>query len=262
MKNGFMAKGLAGLGQGLAIAGQMGYQSKLQGDLESQRAELMSKRDEVLQRYENERTDKEIGARATEGEANRAAQKEGFLTQKQSHLEGIQMQLDAKDNKIEFKDGVVFKNGAPDAELTERASSLVKQYGEKKTTDLLQNISGLVEKKVAKDYAEAFNMLKQKEGDGGLPKKQKDLDDRVKQLDSMIRFHLTGSNTFATMDPKTSATYDKMMKIAGDLVRKGSDPEVAKNKAVEAIERESKTKTPKNSGSNPKTQSFRERYGY
>jgi len=57
MKNGMMSKGLAGLGQGLAAAGTMGYQVKLQGDLESQRAEIMALRDDKLSAYADGRAD-------------------------------------------------------------------------------------------------------------------------------------------------------------------------------------------------------------
>jgi len=60
-------------------------------------------------------------------------------------------------------------------------------------------------------------------------------DARVKQLDSQVRFYLTGSNTFATMDPKTQARYDKLMSNAGQKVRAGMNPEAAATAAINEI---------------------------
>jgi len=65
-------------------------------------------------------------------------------------------------------------------------------------------------------------------------------DARVKQLDSEVRFYLTGSNTFANMDPKTQAQYDKLMAIGGAHVRAGKNPEEARRLAVDDLRRSEK----------------------
>lgn len=69
-------------------------------------------------------------------------------------------------------------------------------------------------------------------------KQQAHIDARMKQLDGEIRYFLTGSNTFAPMLPDTQTMYDKLMSIAGPLVRSGADPETARQKAIEQVKRE------------------------
>lgn len=160
MNNGFFGKAMSGLGTGLAIAGQMSLHAKLQGDLEAQRGEIMAKRDEVLQGFENQRNAATITGQKEIHAADRASSERVGLMQKEAHLEGIDKQLNAKENKIDFKDGVAFLNGAPSEELTKQASALTKKYGTAKTTELLQNMQGLIDTGVAKNATEAFNQLK------------------------------------------------------------------------------------------------------
>lgn len=259
-KFGFMSKALAGAGQGLQLAGQIGFQAKLQSDLEAQRSALLAKRDEVLQRYEGGRLDKDIAARASEGALDRATRKEGFITQKAAHLEGIDKQLQAKDNKVDFKDGVAFLNGVPNEELTKSASALSKQYGTTKTTDLLQNMQGLVDKQVAKNYGEAFNMLKPKGESEGLPKTTKDTDDRIKMYKSFVTDYL-GVDFLAKLDPEMRPKYTKLLTEGADQVRNNIDPEKAFRAQVEALDRlEERVSTP--GDGNTKAQEFRKRFGY
>jgi hypothetical protein len=65
-------------------------------------------------------------------------------------------------------------------------------------------------------------------------------DARVKQLDSEIRFYLTGSNSMAVMMPETQDRYNKLMSIGGALVRAGKNPEEARKAAVDQVERAEK----------------------
>jgi hypothetical protein len=64
------------------------------------------------------------------------------------------------------------------------------------------------------------------------------VDERVRQLDSALRFYLLGTNEMASMDPKTQATYNRLLSIGGELIRSGANPEEAMKDAIARLAHE------------------------
>ena len=251
MQNGFMAKGLAGAGQGMAIAGQMAFHSQLASDLESQKAEALAKRDQVIQGYENQRNAATIQGQKDIHAADRKSAESVGLMQKEAHLEGIDKQLGAKDNKpvmvpkgsvaIATDGSVLFDNTAGDADKlmnVPEGSKVINQAGE-----------------------QVFSNPKDPKAEG-LDKTTKDTDHRVTLYQNMVKEHM-GVGFLEKLDDTERKEFDTLLMNGADQVRKGADPEKAFRSTLDAFTNvKTRAGITGDSGTNPKVQSFRDKFKY
>lgn len=213
-KFGFMQRALAGMGQGMAAAGQMSLQAQQSGDLEKIKAEVQANRDRILNGYQTLRDQAEIGSREKIAGEHNDTQIDIADSHNDTQLEIANLGLMGRENKIEYKDGVVFKNGAVDQDMSAAAGELAKKYGPKKVPELLQNMQGLVDAKVAPDLSAAFLKLHpDKEPD----KNTEQMNKEVGQFQHMVdgRF---GIGFREKLNPAERGQYDALISRGTDLI--------------------------------------------
>ena len=259
MKNGFMSKALSGLGTGLAIAGELGYRAKLQGDLQAQRDEIMAKRDEVLQGFENQRNASTIAGQKEIHAADRASMKETSAATNVAHLKGIEMQLGAKDTKPVVVDGVAYiRNEGKDpivvGDKTYGTGELVPatKKGEKWVANADMGV--LVE--------EGTGRTKQVGDGAGGAKNEEATMKRLTMLKDLAKSRM-GVDFFQKLNDDERAQFDSIFIEAARSSRTTPNIEDAYESAIKKWENTKKRSAIKgDSGGNSKAQSFREKYGY
>jgi len=208
MKNGMMSKGLAGLGQGLAAVGTMGYQAKLQGDLESQRAEIMALRDDKLSAY-------------TDGRADL---------------------LYTRTQGIHREDNIA--KGNADSERDRRADVRVSE--QEKRADARQNAELEAKGKIPYTLPPGTRLVDRtgKEIFYNKPetdpeekrKSEKHIDDRINSLRLQISARM-GQGFMEKMTEPDRKDFDTIFKKASKLIRDGSTMEDAYTATVDELER-------------------------
>lgn len=238
MNNGFMSKAAAGLGSGMAIAGQMGYQAKLQGDLEAQKAEIMAKRDAMLQTGEN-----------TRAAAHDQTQRDIADKQVAGHLSGIMMTNQVKDTKpiILPKGGKLFgADGSLLAENTEASDKAI--------------ILPEGAKAFGPDGKELASNPKAAE-DKGLPKTDKDIDQRVNDLRSTITARM-GNGFMEKLTEPDRKDFDTLFTKASKMIRNKLTMEDAYASVVDDLERLKAKVTPADSKPSSAVDSIRNKFKY
>ena len=208
MKNGMMSKGLAGLGQGLAAVGTMGYQAKRQGDLESQRAEIMALRDDKLSAY-------------TDGRADL---------------------LYTRTQEIHREDNIA--KGNADSERDRRADLRVSE--QEKRADARQNAELEAKEKIPYIVTSGTRLYDRKgneiahnkpETDPEEKRKsEKHIDDRINSLRLQINSHM-GQGFMEKMTEPDRKDFDTIFEQASKLIRKGSTMEDAYTTALNDLNR-------------------------
>lgn len=250
MNNGFMAKAGAGLGTGLAIAGQMGLHSQLQGDLQRQHGEILAQLEETKQGYENQRNAATIAGQKDIHAANNATQLQVADKQAASHLAGIGMMASVKDNKPSLVPKGAVAIGADGSVLYDNSD------GDKDELMPVPEGTTIIDKKTRQPV---FNNPKT---DEGLSKNTKDLDHRVTLYQGMVKDHL-GVGFLEKLNDTERKEFDQLLTNGADQVRKGTDPEKAFRATLDAFQRKQAISGGKTeSGGNSKVESLRNRLGY
>ncbi len=103
MGNGIMGKAIAGAGQGIAAVGQMSLHAQQQSDLEKIKGEVQAQYAKLIQGYEDRRSQAQIASQEKIHAANNQTQRDVAQTQADSHLTGIDKQVNARGDDLAAK---------------------------------------------------------------------------------------------------------------------------------------------------------------
>lgn len=159
-KFGLIGKILAGAGQGLSMAGEIGYRGKVAADLETQKAEILAQRDRVMQRYEDRRLDKQIVSHEKISGADIQARRDLKLTERDWHLEDAETERLAKSGELDTRYDLDIRKLDYEHKLKKEFEEFKAEHGTKSTSTLIDNVNFLVRAEIANTPREAFEMLR------------------------------------------------------------------------------------------------------
>lgn len=247
---GLMAKAGAGLGSGMAVAGQMGYHAQLQGDLARQHGEILAQLEQTKQGYENQRNAANIQGMKDVHAANNATSLQVADKQAESHLKGIGIMASVRDNKPTLvpKGGVAI--GADGDVLFDNSD------GDEDKLMAVPEGTKIIDKSTRKE------VFANPKTDKGLPNDVKDTDHRVTLYQGMVKDHL-GVGFLEKLNDTERKEFDQLLTNGADQVRAGTDPEKAFRATLDAFQRKQAISGGKTeSGGNSKVESLRNRLGY
>lgn len=161
MGNGFMQKGLAALGKGMATAGEIGLKANLQTERDAMTAKLLAKRDEKLQFYLDRRSQEDNVSRERIAGAGNVARRDLKLEERGWQQQDAEAKRLADTEELASEQDFDLKKLDYEHKLKKDLEGFKAKHGTTTTSSLIQNINFLVEKEIATTPRTAFEMLRQ-----------------------------------------------------------------------------------------------------